>query len=89
MEFEINAAYVLGLVSIILALSFMSPLGGLIAGVIGYNISKKSKTDLGKKAKKLNKIGIIISVIILVIVIGFLVYSLSQGLQTTTRAFSY
>lgn len=83
MDFEEKTSYVLGLASILLALSFMSPLGGLVSGIIGFNISKKSKSDISKKAKKLNKIGIIISVVILALILGLTVFAITQGLATT------
>jgi hypothetical protein len=66
-NFEIKVGYGLGIISIILA--FISAIGGLVAGIIGLKISKGYNDDLAKKAKKLNKIGIMISIILIVITI--------------------
>lgn len=58
-------AYILGIVSIIMA--FFSPLAGLAFGVVGLVQSKKQKTPLSDKAKKLNLIGVILSGVLFVI----------------------
>ena len=70
---EINVesvAYVFGILSIAMAFSF--PISGLIIGVIGFVQSNKNKIA---KAKNLNIIGIILSIIFLVISILLQVYS--------------
>ena len=70
---EINVesiAYVFGILSIAMAFSF--PISGLIIGVIGLVQSNKNKIA---KAKNLNIIGIILSIIFLVISILLQVYS--------------
>jgi len=72
-------AYILGIVSIVMA--FFSPLAGLIFGVIGFVQSKKQKTDLSKKAKKLNIIGIILSIILFIISIILTFYLTSQSIS--------
>ena len=63
-------AYVFGILSIIFA--FFTPVAGLIIGIIGFRKSKKAKL---KDAKKLNIIGIVISVILLVVSIALIIYS--------------
>jgi preprotein translocase subunit SecG len=63
-----QVGYLLGILSIVLA--FFTPLAALILGIVGFNISKKQKTDLGTKGKGLSKIGIILSVIFLLIYIS-------------------
>ena len=60
-----SVSYVLGIMSIVFG--FISPLAGLILGIIGFRIAGKQKSDMAKKAKGLNKIGIIISVIVFII----------------------
>lgn len=72
-------SYILGIVSIVMAF-FNSP-AGLVFGIIGFIQSKKQKTELSKKAKKLNKIGIILSIILLIISIAILVYTTINGLS--------
>lgn len=69
-----SVAYILGILSIVFG--FISPLAGLIIGIIGLNQSKKKNV---KEAKKLNTIGITISIIVLIIVIITFFYSLSTG----------
>jgi len=54
-------SYILGIASIIMA--FFTPLAGLVFGLVGLIQNKKQKTELSKKAKKLNLIGIILSAI--------------------------
>ena len=63
-------AYIFGILSIIFA--FFTPVAGLIIGIIGFRKSKKAKL---KDAKKLNIIGIVISVILLVVSIALIIYS--------------
>jgi len=61
-----SVSYVLGILSIVLA--FFSPGAGLVLGVIGYVHSKNNGVP---QAKKLNVIGIVISLTL--IVVGFAV----------------
>jgi len=67
-----STSYTLGIISVVLG--FLSPLAGLIFGVIGFQLSKKPNDDLSKKAKKLNKIGIIISIVVLIVLIALNIY---------------
>lgn len=73
-------SYILGILSIVFA--FFTPVAGLVLGIIGYSQSKKHKAGLGKRAKKFNIIGIILSVITLIISIAFVVYSVINGINT-------
>ena len=71
-KFKINyeiPAFVLGILSIIFAATFVSPFAGFICGVIGLIESRKPKTKIGKQAKILNIIGISISIILAVVAI--------------------
>jgi len=70
-NFEI-VAYVLGIVSIVIAIS--TPVAGLVLGIIGLVYSKKQKTELSKKAKKLNIIGIVLSIILTIVSIIVAIY---------------
>jgi len=62
-----NVSYVLGIVSIVLG--FVSPIAGLAIGIIGLRLSKKQTSNLSKKAGKLNKWGIIISIITFLVLV--------------------
>jgi len=62
-----EVSYVLGIISIVTA--FFLPLAGFILGTIGLIHSKKQKTKLSEKAKKLNIVGIILSIILFVVTI--------------------
>ena len=73
-------SYVLGILSIVFA--FFTPIAGLVLGIVGFAQSKRLKTSLGKKAKKFNIIGIILSVIILIISVVVLIYSVANGIST-------
>jgi len=70
-----TVSYVLGILSIIFA--FVSPVAGLVLGVIGLTQSKKHGVA---RAKKLNTIGIILSIILLIVSMIALFYSISNGL---------
>jgi len=70
-----SVSYVLGILSIVFA--FVSPLAGLVLGIIGLVQSNKYK--LGR-SKKLNIIGIILSIIFIIISIIAIIYSVSNGL---------
>ena len=72
-----SISYVLGILSIVFA--FVSPLAGLILGIIGLVQAKKQKAV---RAKRLNVIGIILSVIFLIISAVALVYSVTSGVNT-------
>lgn len=76
--FESKVSYVMGLASIVFA--FLSPIAGLVLGILGLTTSKGENTELGKKTKKLSKIGITISVIILIL---FVVITIYAGLNMT------
>jgi|APSaa5957512622_1039677.scaffolds.fasta_scaffold01620_14 MFS family permease len=58
------ASYTLGILSIVFA--FFTPIAGLILGIIGFRVSGKKKLPLSKKAKKLNVIGIVLSIIFVI-----------------------
>ena len=63
-------AYMLGIISIVMA--FFSPVAALIFGIIGLVQSKRQKIE---KARKLNRIGVILSIIFTIINIVLLIYS--------------
>lgn len=65
-------AYSLGIVSIVLA--FFTPLAGVILGIIGLVQSKSSTSDLAKKAKTLNIIGLVFGLIIFIASLIMLFY---------------
>ena len=72
-----SVSYVLGILSIVFA--FVSPMAGLILGIIGLVQAKKQKAP---RAKRLNIIGIILSVIFLIISAVVLIYSVANGINT-------
>ena len=57
-----QTSYIFGIVSIVMAL--FTPLLGLVFGIIGLVQSSKQKTDISRLSKKLNIIGIVLSIII-------------------------
>ena len=75
-----EVAYVLGIISIVLA--FVSPVAGLIVGIIGFVYGKKDKTPLSEKGKKLSRIGIILSIIWLIVVLAISFYVGMNSLNT-------
>jgi hypothetical protein len=81
-DFELKVSYVLGLTSLILSISLFSPLAGLVSSIIGFNLSKRDSSEWGIRAKKVNKWGIFISAIIIVVLIVFMVWATVQGLKT-------
>jgi len=66
-------AYIFGIISIVLA--FFTPVAGLIFGIIGMVQSRDSKTLLSMKGKKLSKLGIILSIIMILIMLAVGIYS--------------
>lgn len=58
-------SYILGIASIVMAI--FNSFAGVTFGVIGLLQARKQKTELSKKAKKLNLIGIIAGVVLFVI----------------------
>ena len=65
-----QTSYIFGIVSIVMAL--FTPLLGLVFGIIGLVQSSKQKTDISKLSKKLNIIGIVLSIIIFGVSLFFL-----------------
>jgi preprotein translocase subunit SecG len=72
---EKGVAYILGIVSIVMA--FFQPLAGITFGIIGLVQNKKEKSV---KSKKLNIIGIVLSIAWLIISIGITYYLAKNGL---------
>ncbi len=72
-------SYVFGIISIVMAF-FNSP-AGLVFGIVGLIQSKKQKTELSKKAKKLNIIGIVLSLVLLIASV-IATYYLAQNMGT-------
>ena len=65
-----QTSYIFGIVSIVMAL--FTPLLGLVFGIIGLVQSSKQKTDVSRFSKKLNIIGIVLSIIIFGVSLFFL-----------------
>ncbi|HJZ19135.1 MAG TPA: DUF4190 domain-containing protein [Candidatus Nanoarchaeia archaeon] len=74
-----DVSYVLGIISI--SFAFFQPLAAFIVGIVGFIHSKKQKTHLSEKAKKLNIIGIVLSVILFIITVGATAYFAATGLK--------
>ena len=83
-EFEEKISYVLGLVSILISVSLLSPFGGVVSGISGIILSKKSQSSLGKRARNLSKWGIFLGAIILVILVAISAWATLNGLSGTT-----
>jgi len=73
--------FTLGILGIIFAI--ISPFAGIIISIFGLIESSKEKNDLGKKAKKLNIIGLILGVIVLMLTIVFVYLGVSNNLFPT------
>jgi hypothetical protein len=65
-------SYILGIISIVLA--FFTPLAALIFGIIGVVIGKKQNTSLSEKGRKYSKIGIILSIILIILSIAVQIF---------------
>ena len=65
-----QTSYIFGIVSIVMAL--FTPLLGLVFGIIGLVQSSKQKTDVSRFSKKLNIIGIVLSIIVFGVGLFFL-----------------
>jgi len=65
-----QTSYIFGIVSIVMAL--FTPLLGLVFGIIGLVQSARQKTDISRLSKKLNIIGIVLSIIVFGIGLFFL-----------------
>ena len=59
-----SVGYALGILSIIFAFTTTYSLGGLVTGIVGLVQSNKAKS---KKAKKLNILGIVLSIIFFIL----------------------
>ena len=70
----VSVSYVLGILSIVFA--FISPFAGLVLGIIGLTQSKKHGVS---RVKRLNIIGIVLSIIFIIIAAIALYYSVSSG----------
>lgn len=67
-----EVAYILGVISIVMA--FVSPIGGIIFGILGIVYGNKQKSDLSMKGKTLSTIGLVLAVIMLIISVGLTAY---------------
>lgn len=65
-----QTSYIFGIVSIVMA--FFTPLLGLVFGIIGLVQSARQKTDVSRLSKKLNIIGIVLSVIVFAVGLFFI-----------------
>jgi len=59
--------YIMGILSIVTA--FFQPLQGIILGIIGLSLGNKDKSYFSARGKMFSKIGIILSIIILLVVL--------------------
>lgn len=61
------ASYIFGIISIVMA--FFQPIAGIVFSIVGLIQSKKEKTELSRRAKKLNIIGLILSIVLFIVLI--------------------
>jgi ABC-type Mn2+/Zn2+ transport system permease subunit len=74
-----SVSYTLGVLSIVFGI--LIPLAGFVIGVVGWIISGKQSDELSARAKKLNMIGVVISII--AFILGLIVaYYLNANLQS-------
>ena len=76
----VSVSYVLGILSIVFAFFSSFGLAGLVLGIVGFSQSKKHGV---KKAKNLNLIGIILSIVVFIISSVALLYSVKHGLTSS------
>lgn len=76
---EKGVAYVLGIVSLVLA--FFQPLPAIIIAIIGLVQNKKEKSKI---AKKLNIIAIIVGVIMVAVIAAISIYGLMNATSFPT-----
>ncbi|MEK6842667.1 MAG: DUF4190 domain-containing protein [Nanoarchaeota archaeon] len=74
-----EVSYILGIMSIIF--SFFQPIAAFITGIVGFIYSKKQKTALSEKAKKLNIIGIVLSIIFFAITAALTAWFTVKGIN--------
>ena len=70
----VSVSYVLGILSIVFA--FLSPIAGLVLGIIGLVQSKRHGVS---KARNLNILGIVLSIIFFIVSMIILFYSLNTA----------
>jgi len=75
-------SYILGIISIVMAFISSYGLGGIIFGIIGIFYSKKQKTDLSRRAKKLSIIGLVIGIILFVFSLVATIYFTMSGIES-------
>jgi predicted membrane protein len=75
-----DVSYVLGILSI--AFAFFQPVAALIIGIVGIVQSRKQKTPLSARAKKLSFIGIVLSIIFFIITVALTAYFTLKGLKS-------
>ena len=71
-----SVAYVLGILSIVLAFTTLYALGGIITGIIGIVQSKGLK-----KIRRLSVIGLVLSIIFFILIL--LLYSINPGVYSS------
>lgn len=65
--------YIFGIISI--SAAFFQPMLGLVLGIVGLFQVKKVKSELAKKGKTLNIIGIILCLVFIAVSIAAIIYS--------------
>jgi predicted small integral membrane protein len=75
-------SYILGIISIVMAFISSYGLGGIIFGIIGIFYSKKQKTDLSRRAKKLSIIGLVIGIILFILSLVAMIYFTINGIES-------
>jgi len=73
--------YTLGILGIIFAL--ISPFAGIVISIVGLFQSLKEKNELGRKAKILNIIGLILGVIVFALTILLVYFGYSNSIFPT------
>ena len=67
------SSYIFGILSIVLA--FFTPLLGFVLGIVGLIQSIKQKTRISNLAKRLNIIGIFVSIVLFAVTLFFIMKS--------------
>jgi len=81
-EARVYSNYVIGILSIVLALLTSGGIGGIVLGIIGLVRVKKDKGEIARKARNLNLIGLILGCAMFILSVIISIMGASWNLPT-------